>query len=133
MCELISEYNIQHCDPTLALPEISFTNRALSLCPIWEAFWTLIELFGMVNSFLCMAAIQSVMKDKPSEKGIKTFLFCFICLGQQDWDIGKRTYKFSSHGNVTKHIKRKHFRGISPQSKIRCNVCDELFSCEMHL
>ncbi|THC92685.1 hypothetical protein EYZ11_007824 [Aspergillus tanneri] len=80
-----------------------------------------------------VSAIQSVIKDKPSKKGIGRPLFCFICLGQQDLDIGKRTYKFSSHGDVTKHIKRKHLRHISTQSEIRCNVCDELFSCKMHL
>lgn len=80
-----------------------------------------------------VSAIQSVVKEQPSEKGIKRPLFCFICLGQQDLDIGKRTYKFSSHGDVTKHIKRKYLRHISMQSEIRCNVCDELFSCKMHL
>ncbi|PLN74657.1 hypothetical protein BDW42DRAFT_189660 [Aspergillus taichungensis] len=80
-----------------------------------------------------VSAIQSVMKDKPSEKGIERPLFCFICLGQQDLDIGKQTHKFSSHGDVTKHIKRKHLRHISTQSDIRCNVCDEFFSCKMHL
>lgn len=80
-----------------------------------------------------VSAIQSVMKDKPSEKGIERPLFCFICLGQQDLDIEKRTYKFSSHGDVTKHIKQKHLRHISTQSDIRCNVCDEIFLCKMHL
>ncbi|KAL4891366.1 hypothetical protein BDV59DRAFT_203545 [Aspergillus ambiguus] len=80
-----------------------------------------------------VAAIQSVMKDKSSEKNTERPLFCFICLGQQDLHVGKRTYKFSSHGDVTKHIKRKHLRHISTQYEIRCNVCDELFSCKMHL
>ncbi|KAJ6166764.1 hypothetical protein N7470_002211 [Penicillium chermesinum] len=80
-----------------------------------------------------VSAVQSIMKNKPSEKGIKRPLFCFICLGQQDLDFEKRTYKFSSHGDVTKHIKRKHLRHISTQSEIRCNVCDEIFSCKMHL
>ncbi|KAI2959645.1 hypothetical protein CBS147352_10781 [Aspergillus niger] len=80
-----------------------------------------------------VSAIQSVMKDKASEKGIERPLLCFICLGRQDLDIEKRTYKFSSHGDVTKHIKRKHLRHISTQSEIRCNVCDQIFSCKMHL
>lgn len=80
-----------------------------------------------------VSAIQSVLKAKPSDKGIERPLFCFICLGQQDLNIGKRTYKFSSHGDVTKHIKLKHLRHISTQSDIRCNVCDKIFSCKMHL
>jgi hypothetical protein len=78
-------------------------------------------------------AIRSVMKDERSEKILDRPLFCFICLGQQGLDIEKRTYKFSSHGDVTKHIKRKHLRHISTQTEIRCNVCDKLFSCKMHL
>lgn len=84
-----------------------------------------------------VAAIRSVMKpiskDRSSKTKAKRPLFCFICLGQPELDIVKRTYKFASHGDVTKHIKRKHLRHISTPSDIRCNICDEQFSCKMHL
>ncbi|KAL6228990.1 hypothetical protein BDW75DRAFT_235532 [Aspergillus navahoensis] len=86
------------------------------------------------------AAIQSVMKDrstihenKGARKKVERLLFCFICLGQPDLDIKKRTYKFSSPGDVTKHIKRKHLQYISVLSDISCNICDKRFSCKMHL
>ncbi|KAL2871273.1 uncharacterized protein BJX67DRAFT_219625 [Aspergillus lucknowensis] len=42
-------------------------------------------------------------------------------------------YKFSSPRDVTKHIKQKHLQHISELSDIRCNICDERFSCKMHL
>jgi hypothetical protein len=84
-----------------------------------------------------VAAIRSVMKpiskDRSSKAKAKRPLFCFICLGQPELDIVKRTYKFASHGDVTKHIKRKHLRHISTLSDIRCNICDEQFACKMHL
>jgi hypothetical protein len=83
-----------------------------------------------------VAAIRSVMKpisEDRSKVKVERPLFCFICLGQPELDIVKRTYKFASHGDVTKHIKRKHLRHISALSDIRCNVCNEQFSCKMHL
>lgn len=48
-------------------------------------------------------AMRSVTMDKRP-------LFCFICLGQPTLDLDKRTQKFWSHGDVTKHIKRKHLQ-----------------------
>ncbi|KAL2783868.1 hypothetical protein BJX66DRAFT_317676 [Aspergillus keveii] len=96
------------------------------------------------NNFLAddplQAAIRSVMRgrsstreDKGSQKKVERPLFCFICLGQPDLAIKKRTYKFSSSGDFSKHIKRKHLRHISEPSDIRCNICDERFSHKMHL
>ncbi|KAJ6092776.1 hypothetical protein N7486_008065 [Penicillium sp. IBT 16267x] len=71
------------------------------------------------------SALQSVMKDyRP--------LFCFICLGQQDLDITKRVQRCSSHGDVTKHIKRKHLQSLVSNTIIACNVCDEKFTKVMH-
>lgn len=71
------------------------------------------------------SALQSVMRDHRP-------LFCFICLGQKDLDIRKRVQKFSSHGDVTKHIKRKHLQNLVSNTMIVCNVCDEKFMEVMH-
>ena len=71
------------------------------------------------------SALRSVMKDHRP-------LFCFICLGQKDLDITKRVQKFSSHGDVTKHIKRKHLQNLVTNTIIACNVCDEEFTQVMH-
>lgn len=70
-------------------------------------------------------ALRSVMKDHRP-------LFCFICLGQSDLDLAKRVQQFSSHGDVTKHIKRKHLQNIMSSTSIACHVCDEKFGEVMH-
>ncbi|KAJ6144084.1 hypothetical protein N7471_003537 [Penicillium samsonianum] len=70
-------------------------------------------------------ALRSAMKDHRP-------LFCFICLGQRDLDPPKRAQKFASHGDVTKHIKRKHLKKVKPSETIACNICDETFSEIMH-
>ncbi|PLB49659.1 hypothetical protein P170DRAFT_356643, partial [Aspergillus steynii IBT 23096] len=64
---------------------------------------------------------------------IKRPLFCFICFSQQNLDIKKQAYRFSSYGDITKYIKRKYLCHISTQSEIKCDVCGEIFSCKMHL
>ncbi|KAH2023468.1 hypothetical protein KXV65_000697, partial [Aspergillus fumigatus] len=69
-----------------------------------------------------VAAIRSVMKPRSEDRSkvkVERPLFCFICLGQSELDIVKRTYKFESHGDFTKHFKRKHLRHISTLSDIR--------------
>jgi hypothetical protein len=37
---------------------------------------------------------------------------CFLCLGEQSLPFEKRTYKFASLGDLTKHFKRKHLAHI---------------------
>lgn len=71
------------------------------------------------------SALQSVMKDHRP-------LFCFICLGQPDLDFSQRVQKFSSHGDVTKHIKRKHLKNFVTSTIIACNVCNEKFTEVVH-
>lgn len=70
-------------------------------------------------------ALRSAMKDHRP-------LFCFICLGQRDLDLTKRAQKFASHGDVTKHIKRKHLKKMESSQTIACNICDEKFTEIMH-
>jgi hypothetical protein len=70
-------------------------------------------------------AIRSVTKDHRP-------LFCFICVGQQNLALKKRVQQFSSHGDVSKHIKRKHLQNLASNTVIACNVCDEKFLEVMH-
>ncbi|KAJ5938275.1 hypothetical protein N7466_001409 [Penicillium verhagenii] len=70
-------------------------------------------------------ALRSATKDHRP-------LFCFICLGQRDLDLAKRVRRFSSHGDVTKHIKIKHLKKILSSETIACNICDEKFTEVMH-
>lgn len=40
-------------------------------------------------------------------------LFCFICLRQEELDMKKRVQQFALHGDVLKHIKRKHLQNLT--------------------
>lgn len=60
-------------------------------------------------------AVRAVVKDfRPK--------YCFICLD-----------KFSNHGGVTKHVKRKHLQYINSGSMIRCPRCDVILESKMDL
>ncbi|KAJ5507903.1 hypothetical protein N7527_010046 [Penicillium freii] len=71
------------------------------------------------------AAFRSIMKDHRP-------LFCFICLGQKELDMKKRVQQFASHGDVSKHIKRKHLQNIAAGTVTTCNICDQKFDKVMH-
>ncbi|KAK4862951.1 hypothetical protein LT330_010695 [Penicillium expansum] len=71
------------------------------------------------------AAFRSIMKDHRP-------LFCFICLGQSELDMKKRVQQFASHGDVSKHIKRKHLQNIAAGTVISCNICDQKFDKVIH-
>lgn len=71
------------------------------------------------------AAFRSIMKDRRP-------LFCFICLGQKELDMKKRVQQFASHGDVSKHIKRKHLQNIAAGTVISCNICDQKLDKVMH-
>ena len=70
-------------------------------------------------------AIRSVIKGHRP-------LFCFICVGQKNLTLKKRVQQFSSHGDVSKHIKRKHLQNLASSTVIACNVCDQNFAEVMH-
>ena len=70
-------------------------------------------------------AIRSVTKDHRP-------LFCFICVGQQNLALKKRVQQFSSHRDVSKHVKRKHLQNLASSAIIACNVCDKKFAEVMH-
>ena len=42
----------------------------------------------------------------------KRTITCFLCLREQSLPFEKRTYKFASPGDLTKHFKRKHLAYI---------------------
>jgi hypothetical protein len=66
-------------------------------------------------------AIRSVIKDHRP-------LFCFIYVGQQNLALKKRVQQFSSYGDVSKHIKRKHLRNLASSTVIASNICDKKFA-----
>ncbi|KAH9204097.1 hypothetical protein DL95DRAFT_498649 [Leptodontidium sp. 2 PMI_412] len=48
---------------------------------------------------------------------------CFLYLGEQSLPFEKRTYKFASPGDLTKHFKRKHLAHIKEGDRLQCKVC----------
>jgi hypothetical protein len=43
---------------------------------------------------------------------------CFLCLKEQNLPFEKRTYKFASPGDLTKHFKRKHLAYIKERDRL---------------
>jgi hypothetical protein len=58
---------------------------------------------------------------------------CFLCLGEQSLPFEKRTYKFASPGDLTKHFKRKHLAHIKEGDRLRCKVCRMGLQHKQHL
>jgi hypothetical protein len=58
---------------------------------------------------------------------------CFLCLGEQSLPFQKRTFKFASPGDLTKHFKRKHLAHIKEGDRLRCKVCQMGLQHKQHL
>jgi len=58
---------------------------------------------------------------------------CFLCLGEQSLPFEKRTYKFASPGDLTKHFKRKHLAHIREGDRLQCKVCRMGLQHKQHL
>ncbi|CAM6005577.1 unnamed protein product, partial [Sphagnum balticum] len=58
---------------------------------------------------------------------------CFVCLGEQTLPFEKRTYKFASPGDLTKHFKRKHLAHIKEGDRPKCKVCRMGLQHKQHL
>lgn len=81
---------------------------------------------GSLADELLEEAIRSVMKDERPR-------VCFICLGHPNLALGKRVRRFKTHGDVSKHIKRKHLRHSGADAAVACNLCGLKFPEVMHL
>lgn len=58
---------------------------------------------------------------------------CFLCLGEQSLPFEKRTYKFASPRDLTKHFKRKHLANIRERDRLECKVCRMGLQHQQHL
>ena len=58
---------------------------------------------------------------------------CFLCLGEQSLPFEKRTYKFASLGDLTKHFKQEHLAHIKGGDRLECKVCRMSLQHKMHL
>lgn len=57
---------------------------------------------------------------------------CFICLGNEELTVRKRTYRFSSPGDLSKHFKR-HLAGFNDSTGEECNLCQVHLKDTMHM
>ncbi|EED11910.1 conserved hypothetical protein [Talaromyces stipitatus ATCC 10500] len=81
-------------------------------------------------------AIRAVSMDSRSrnrKEKVQRPLLCFLCVGNPNLDIVKRTQTFKAHGDVTKHIKRKHLKHIVEGNVVSCGVCGQTFLRKMEL
>jgi hypothetical protein len=58
---------------------------------------------------------------------------CFLYLREQNLPFEKRTYKFASPGDLTKHFKQKHLAHIKEGDRLRCKVCQMGLQHKQHL
>ncbi|KAH8787515.1 C2H2 finger domain protein [Hyaloscypha sp. PMI_1271] len=75
-------------------------------------------------------ALSNAMLLVFTEKRTTT---CFLCLGEQSLPFQKRTFKFASPGDLTKHFKRKHLARIKEGDRLRCKVCQMGLQHKNHL
>jgi hypothetical protein len=75
-------------------------------------------------------ALSNAMLLVFTEKRTTT---CFLCLGEQSLRFEKRTYKFASPGDLTKHFKRKHLAHIKEGDRLKCKVCRMGLQHKQHL
>jgi len=52
----------------------------------------------------------------------KRTITCFLCLKEQSLLFEKRTYKFASLRDLTKHFKQKHLAHIKEGDWLKCKV-----------
>jgi hypothetical protein len=65
-----------------------------------------------------------------TEKRTTTY---FLCLREQSLPFQKRTFKFASPGDLTKHFKRKHLAHIKEGDRLRCKVYEMGLQHKQHL
>jgi hypothetical protein len=72
------------------------------------------------------AAKISVFKDKRPK-------ICFLCLGNEGLPLAQRIRPFSTPGDLSKHLGRKHLKHIESGKSLSCNLCKVPLLDKMHL
>jgi hypothetical protein len=63
----------------------------------------------------------------------KRTTICFLCLGEESLPFKRRTKKFASPGDLTKHVKRKHLSHIKEGDRLECKACQMGLQHKQHL
>jgi hypothetical protein len=72
------------------------------------------------------AAKVSVFKEKRPR-------VCFLCLGNEKLPLAQRIHPFSTPGDLSKHLGRKHLKHIKSRESVSCNLCMVSLSGKMHV
>lgn len=72
------------------------------------------------------AAKISVFKEKRPK-------VCFLCLGNEGLPLAQRIRPFSTPGDLSKHLGRKHLKHIESGKSLSCNLCKVPLLDKMHL
>lgn len=72
------------------------------------------------------AAKISVFKEKRPK-------ICFLCLGNEGLPLAQRIHPFSTPGDLSKHLGRKHLKHIESGKSLSCNLCKVPLLDKMHL
>lgn len=72
------------------------------------------------------AAKVSVFKEKRLK-------ICFLCLGNEGLPLAQRIRPFSTPGDLSKHLGRKHLKHIQNAKSLSCNLCKVPLLDKMHL
>ncbi|CRG88250.1 Threonine--tRNA ligase [Talaromyces islandicus] len=64
------------------------------------------------------SAIKSVVVTEPSQRPV----ICFLCVGNPQLPMSKRTMKYKNPGSLTRHFVRTHAKLVWTKP-VRCNVC----------
>jgi hypothetical protein len=68
----------------------------------------------------------SVFKDKRPK-------VCFLCLGNERLPLAQRIRPFSTPGDLSKHLGRKHLQYIKSGQGLSCNLCKVSLLDKMHV
>jgi hypothetical protein len=75
---------------------------------------------------------RSLKEAKEVFKKEKRPTICFICLGNEALTVKKRTYRFSSPGDLSRHFKR-HLTEFNNSTGEECNLCMVHLEGAMHM
>ncbi|KAF2184180.1 hypothetical protein K469DRAFT_580926, partial [Zopfia rhizophila CBS 207.26] len=74
-------------------------------------------------------ALEAAKVSMYKEKRLRIF---FLCLGE-NLPIERRIQEFSTLGDLSKHLKRKHLQYIKEGDSLRCKLCQVSLAHKMHL
>jgi hypothetical protein len=114
--------------------------RAVTLyCSVEEGGMNPIQRGGQSRNAALPVKSQLGYKEKALEEA-KVSVFkdkrpnvCFLCLGNKRLPLAQRIRPFSTLGDLSKHLRRKHLQCIKSGEGLSCNLCKVSLPDKMHV